>query len=582
MEIRGYLVDLPHYRVEGQLELQWVKRDKCCNVLLSKLFPSGSCGQWKPATPQFVRYFRRKERVLKFACDQRPKQNRNVRILGRFSLRTRASSGRTISGSPNSPDLRPSPHPQPDGPDHRHRHPSRPPFRTRRPVEPNPFDSVTEKLADVDLSTGIDFDAYDDIPVEMSGVDAPPPMEGAFCDIDLGCSSLNGNVRRCGYVKPTPVQRYAMPVLMAGRDLMACAQTGSGKTAAFCFPIIARIVNGPGPRRPRRGGSRMACPSALILSPTRELSAQIHEEAKKFAFQTGVKVVVAYGGAPIHLQLRELERGVDILVATPGRLVDLIERARISLHLINFLALDEADRMLDMGFEPQIRKIVQQMDMPPPGIRQTMLFSATFPTEIQRMASDFLSNYIFLAVGKVGSSTGLIAQKVEFVNDFDKRSHLMNLLRTQKVNGTHGKEREYALRNFKTGTTPIMVATDVAARGLDIPHVAHVINFDLPKAIDDYVHRIGRTGRAGKSGLATALFSEVNVPLAKALVDLMQEANQEVPSWLSQYAEESSYGVSNGRNHRFGGNRFGGRDFRKGAPPRKGGLWPGGKEQGRD
>ncbi|KAK1259319.1 DEAD-box ATP-dependent RNA helicase 52 [Acorus gramineus] len=489
--------------------------------------------------------------------------------------------------------------------------PSRPPFRTRRPVEPNPFDSVTEKLADVDLSTGINFDAYDDIPVEMSGVDAPPPMEGAFCDIDLGCSSLNGNVRRCGYVKPTPVQRYAMPVLMAGRDLMACAQTGSGKTAAFCFPIIARIVNGPGPGRPRRGGSRTACPSALILSPTRELSAQIHEEAKKFAFQTGVKVVVAYGGASIHLQLRELERGVDILVATPGRLVDLIERARISLHLINFLALDEADRMLDMGFEPQIRKIVQQMDMPPPGIRQTMLFSATFPTEIQRMASDFLSNYIFLAVGKVGSSTGLIAQKVEFVNDFDKRSHLMNLLHTQKVNGTHGKkaltlifvetkrgadslehwlstngfpataihgdktqyEREYALRNFKTGTTPIMVATDVAARGLDIPHVAHVINFDLPKAIDDYVHRIGRTGRAGKSGLATALFSEVNVPLAKALVDLMQEANQEVPSWLSQYAEESSYGVTGGRNNRFGGNRFGGRDFRKCAPPKKGGYY---------
>ncbi|MCO5563217.1 hypothetical protein L7F22_016854 [Adiantum nelumboides] len=471
----------------------------------------------------------------------------------------------------------------------------------QRDREPNPFandDCTDEKLFEQE-NTGINFDAYDDIPVETSGENVPPPVN-TFADIDLG-PAVNENIKRCKYVKPTPVQRYAIPISMAGRDLMACAQTGSGKTAAFCFPIIAGILSGPPFARPPRG-SRTAFPLALILSPTRELSMQIHEEAKKFAFRTGLRVVVAYGGAPISQQLRELDRGVDILVATPGRLGDLLERARVSLSQVRYLALDEADRMLDMGFEPQIRKIVEQMDMPRAGERQTMLFSATFPREIQRLAADFLYNYIFLAVGRVGSSTDLIAQKVEFVNDNDKRSMLMDLIHAQNGNIIHGKkqqsltlvfvetkrgadalenwlcrqgfpattihgdrsqqEREHALRSFRTGVTPILVATDVAARGLDIPHVAHVINFDLPNDIDDYVHRIGRTGRAGKSGLATAFFNENNLSMARPLVELMQEANQAVPDWLMKYAARASFGGSSGRR-RTGGARFGGRDYRR-------------------
>ncbi|KAK8958581.1 DEAD-box ATP-dependent RNA helicase 52B [Platanthera guangdongensis] len=467
--------------------------------------------------------------------------------------------------------------------------------------EPNPF-ANDAAAAEVDFggleNSGINFDAYEDIPVETSGDNVPPPVS-TFYEIDLG-PELNENIRRCKYVKPTPVQRHAIPISLAGRDLMACAQTGSGKTAAFCFPIISGILRGQS--GPRQRGMRSAFPLALILSPTRELSVQIHEEARKFAFQTGVRVVVAYGGAPIHQQLRELERGVDILVATPGRLVDLLERARVSLQMIKYLALDEADRMLDMGFEPQIRKIVEQMEMPPRGIRQTMLFSATFPREIQRLASDFLCNYIFLAVGRVGSSTDLIVQRVEFVLESDKRSHLLDLLHAQRANGINGKhaltlvfvetkrgadtlehwlcmnsfpattihgdrtqqEREHALRSFKTGATPILVATDVAARGLDIPHVAHVVNFDLPNDIDDYVHRIGRTGRAGKSGLATAFFNEGNASLTKPLVELMQESNQEVPAWLARFAaSRASYG-GGGRGRRSGGGpRFGSRDFRK-------------------
>ncbi|XP_071710545.1 DEAD-box ATP-dependent RNA helicase 11-like [Rutidosis leptorrhynchoides] len=467
-----------------------------------------------------------------------------------------------------------------------------------RDVEVNPFGNdiidTNEEITSEQESGGINFDAYEDIPVETSGDNVPPPVN-TFADIDLG-DALNLNIRRCKYVKPTPVQRYTIPISLAGRDLMACAQTGSGKTAAFCFPIISGILRGQFGQRPR--GTRTVFPLALIISPTRELSSQIHEEARKFSYQTGVKVVVVYGGTPINQQLRELERGVDILVATPGRLVDLLERAKVSLQMIRYLALDEADRMLDMGFEPQIRKIVEQTDMPPPGQRQTMLFSATFPKEIQRLASDFLSNYIFLTVGRVGSSTDLIVQRVEFVQEVDKRSHLMDLLHAQKENDTPSKqaltlvfvetkkgadsleywlysngfpattihgdrtqpEREQALRSFKSGKTPILVATDVAARGLDIPHVSHVVNFDLPNDIDDYVHRIGRTGRAGKTGLATAFFNENNVSLAKSLADLMQEANQEVPAWLTRYANRVSYG--GGKNKRSGG-RFGGRDFRK-------------------
>ncbi|CAJ1967383.1 unnamed protein product [Sphenostylis stenocarpa] len=468
--------------------------------------------------------------------------------------------------------------------------------RGRREVNPFENDEAEEQSFSEQENTGINFEAYDDIPVETSGENVPPPVN-TFAEIDLG-EALNQNIQRCKYVKPTPVQRYAIPISLSGRDLMACAQTGSGKTAAFCFPIISGIMREQYVQKPRV--ARTAFPLALILSPTRELSCQIHDEAKKFSYQTGVKVVVAYGGAPITQQLRELERGVDILVATPGRLVDLLERARVSLQMIRYLALDEADRMLDMGFEPQIRKIVEQMDMPPPGMRQTLLFSATFPKEIQRLASDFLSSYVFLAVGRVGSSTDLIAQRVEYVLESDKRSHLMDLLHAQRENGIHGKqgltlvfvetkkgadalehclcvngfpaasihgdrtqqERELALRSFKTGNTPILVATDVAARGLDIPRVAHVVNFDLPNDIDDYVHRIGRTGRAGKMGLATAFFNESNLSLAKPLADLMQEANQEVPAWLTRYAARAIYSGGN-RNRRSGGSRFGGRDFRR-------------------
>ncbi|AQK82336.1 putative DEAD-box ATP-dependent RNA helicase family protein [Zea mays] len=448
------------------------------------------------------------------------------------------------------------------------------------------------------------LDKYD-MPVDVSGKGAPGPADG-FEAAGLAEAVLR-NVARCGYESPTPVQRYAMPIVMAGRDLMACAQTGSGKTAAFCLPVVSGLVapagggNGHGPRD-RGSFDRVAAkPRALVLAPTRELAAQINEEAKKFSFQTGLRVVVAYGGTPMFSQLRDLEKGVDLLVATPGRLVDLVERSRISLEAIKYLVMDEADRMLNMGFEPQIRKIVDMMNMPKKSVRQTMLFSATFPPEIQRLATDFLHNYIFVTVGRVGSSTDLIDQKIEFVNGGEKRGFLLDILQKQSVglsknkqpltlvfvetkreadslqyclqsNGfsatsIHGdrtqQERERALKSFKSGATPILVATDVASRGLDVPNVAHVINYDLPKSIDDYVHRIGRTGRAGKAGKATALFTESNHHLAKDLLELMTGAKQDVPEWLGDYASRPcSGGSSYGGRGRRGGGGFGGRDYR--------------------
>lgn len=461
------------------------------------------------------------------------------------------------------------------------------------PDEKDPFLESEANKEEADTlfggeNTGINFDAYEDIPIEATGRDVPPAI-ATFDDVDMG-AALMSNIRRCKYTKPTPVQRYSIPIGLAGRDMMACAQTGSGKTAAFCFPIIASITKSgfqPGPR------GRKAFPLALVLSPTRELSSQIYEEARKFTYQTGIRPVVVYGGAPQMQQLRELERGCDFLVATPGRLIDIMDRARVSLERVGYLALDEADRMLDMGFEPQIRRIVEGENMPRPGERQTLLFSATFPKEIQRLAADFMHDYVFLSVGRVGSSTELIVQVVEYVPAADKRQMLLDLLQSVEKGLTlifvetkkgadaledflvrnglpaasiHGDrtqgEREAALKSFRTGRTPVLVATDVAARGLDIPHVTHVINYDLPTDIDDYVHRIGRTGRAGKKGLATAFFSEKDSGLAAKLQEILSETNQEVPGWLQNMAHRSApYGSRPRRGG--GGSRFGGRDFRQ-------------------
>jgi ATP-dependent RNA helicase DDX3X len=464
--------------------------------------------------------------------------------------------------------------------------------------------------------TGINFEKYDDIPVEATGAGVPEPIT-AFTSPPLD-SILLENIGYSRYTTPTPVQKYSIPIVAGGRDLMACAQvchtivitvilaltysqTGSGKTAGFLFPILsASFTNGPSipPNGASYSRTRKAYPTALILAPTRELVNQIHDEARKFAYRSWVRPAVVYGGADINGQLRMIERGCDLLSATPGRLVDLIERGRISLSNVRYLVLDEADRMLDMGFEPQIRRIVQEEDMPGVHERQTLMFSATFPRDIQMLAKDFLKDYIFLSVGRVGSTSENITQKIEYVEDHDKRSVLLDLLTSNSgltlvfvetkrmadmlsdfllsssfaATSIHGdrtqREREMALQTFRQGRTPVLVATAVAARGLDIPNVTHVINYDLPSDIDDYVHRIGRTGRAGNTGLSTAFFNRGNKNIVRDLIELLREANQEIPPWLESVAHESGFsggGYRGGRGSRGGGARRGGsaRDYRQ-------------------
>ncbi|KAG6826975.1 ATP-dependent RNA helicase ded1 [Tricholoma furcatifolium] len=456
--------------------------------------------------------------------------------------------------------------------------------------------------------TGINFEKYDDIPVEATGAGVPEPVL-SFTSPPLDPVLLE-NIGYARYTTPTPVQKYSIPIVAGGRDLMACAQTGSGKTGGFLFPIMSASFS-QGPRPPPEAAApnssysrRKAYPTALILAPTRELVSQIHDEARKFAYRSWVRPAVVYGGADINQQLRQIERGCDLLTATPGRLVDLIERGRISLANVQYLVLDEADRMLDMGFEPQIRRIVQGEDMPGVQERQTLMFSATFPRDIQMLAKDFLKDYIFLSVGRVGSTSENITQKIEYVEDHDKRSVLLDILASQgpdslgltlifvetkrmadmlsdflmanhlPATSIHGdrsqREREQALQTFRTGRTPILVATAVAARGLDIPNVTHVVNYDLPSDIDDYVHRIGRTGRAGNTGLSTAFFNRGNRNIVRELVELLREANQEIPNWLDTVAHETSFGSGGGyrgrggRGGRGGGSRMGGRDYRTG------------------
>eukprot|EP01071_Lankesteria_metandrocarpae_P013503 Lankesteria_metandrocarpae@DN7267_c0_g1_i1.p1 len=256
-------------------------------------------------------------------------------------------------------------------------------------------------------SAGVNFDSYEAIPVEVSGrVPVDYTALNYFAEAKGVHAIVAANIARVNYQKPTPVQKHAIPVIGMGRDLMACAQTGSGKTAAFLFPIISKMLrDGPPPTITRRRQGGVGFPVTLVFSPTRELASQIYEESRKFAFGSGIRTVVLYGGAPANVQIRELNAGCDICVATPGRLDDLKERGTIEFCQVQYLVLDEADRMLDMGFEPKIKELVLDSGMTTSEEgRQTVMFSATFPRMIQLLASKFLSDYVFLTVGRVGST----------------------------------------------------------------------------------------------------------------------------------------------------------------------------------
>ncbi|XXG42834.1 hypothetical protein AAC387_Pa01g3011 [Persea americana] len=387
-----------------------------------------------------------------------------------------------------------------------------------------------EQIEEVRLRLNVDVTVASDSPP------APAPIE-SFEDMCLH-SSIMKDVAFHEYTRPTSIQAQAMPVALSGRDLLGCAETGSGKTAAFSIPMIQHCLAQP----PIRRGDG---PLALVLAPTRELAQQIEKEVKAFSRSLeSFRTAIVVGGTNIAEQRSELRAGVHIVVATPGRFIDHLQQGNTSLSRISFVVLDEADRMLDMGFEPQIREVMRNL----PKNHQTLLFSATMPVEIEALAQEYLNKPVQVKVGKVSSPTANVSQVLEKVTENEKIDRLLTLLveeasqaeraghafpltivfverktRCDEVaealvaqglyavalhGGRSQSEREAALRDFRNGSTNILVATDVASRGLDVTGVAHVVNLDLPKTMEDYVHRIGRTGRAGSTGQATSFYTD--------------------------------------------------------------------------
>ena len=336
-------------------------------------------------------------------------------------------------------------------------------------------------------------------------------------------------VRQAGYTQPTPIQVQAIPDVLAGRDLLGTAQTGTGKTAAFALPILQRLSASA----TREHKSRRPI-KVLVLSPTRELATQIGESFRSYGQYTPMKTTTVYGGVNQKPQVDKLRRGVDVLVATPGRLLDLMNQGHVRLDQLETLVLDEADRMLDMGFLPDMRRVIAAV----PARRQTLLFSATMPEAIMDLANSILTDPVQVAVSPETPTIEAIEQTVFFVEKNDKRALLEHLLhetevtralvftrtkhganrlskqldrasvRTEAIHGNKSQRaREQALANFKRGKTRVLVATDIAARGIDVENISHVINFDLPNETESYVHRIGRTGRAGAAGMAYSFCS---------------------------------------------------------------------------
>lgn len=419
--------------------------------------------------------------------------------------------------------------------------------------------------------------------------DAPYPIqhfeEGNFPDY------VADEIRKSGFEAPTAIQCQGWPIAMSGRDMVGIAQTGSGKTLSYILPATVHINN---QERLLRGDG----PIVLVLAPTRELAQQIQTIAQRFGSSSYIRNTCIFGGAPKGPQARDLVRGVEICIATPGRLIDFLEAGTTNLRRCTYLVLDEADRMLDMGFEPQIRKIVEQIRPD----RQTLMWSATWPKEVRNLAEEFLNNYVQVNIGSLElAANHNIQQIVDVCEEHEKEEKLAALLEEvssvednktlifvetkKKVENItrsirrygfpavcmHGDksqhERDHVLREFRKGRSPILVATDVAARGLDVDGIKYVINFDYPNSSEDYIHRIGRTGRSNTTGTSYAFFTPNNSRQAKDLISVLQEANQEVNPKLRELARQGGGGYG-----KRGGGRWGYGSYGRGRENYSGGV----------
>merc|ERR1719491_631608 len=380
-------------------------------------------------------------------------------------------------------------------------------------------------------------------------------------------------VLKQGFDRPTPIQSQGWPMALKGKNMVGISATGSGKTLAFLLPAMIHI-NAQQYLKPGEG------PIVLVLAPTRELAVQIKEECDKFGSSSGIKNTVVYGGVPKAKQIRELRTGVEIVIATPGRLIDHLEQGNTNLKRVTYLVLDEADRMLDMGFEPQLRKICSQIRPD----RQVLFWSATWPREVQRLAQDYLSDFYQVTVGSLELAGNKdVTQTISVCADLDKHRNLNKYLkgnltakdrvlvfvetkkgcdmltRSLRIDGYQARamcgdksqeERDWVLKEFKSCQATLLVATDVAARGLDVDDIRMVVNFDFPNDTETYIHRIGRTGRAGKKGVAVSFFvSDKNGRMARDMIEILNRTQQAVSNELESAA----------MMNRGGGGRGGGR-----------------------
>jgi len=385
--------------------------------------------------------------------------------------------------------------------------------------------------------------------ITVSGEDVPNPIQ-KFKESNFPDYCMK-EIKKQGYDKPTPIQAQAWPIAMSGKDLVGVAATGSGKTLAFILPGIVHINH----QTPVKSGDG---PIVVVLAPTRELAQQIQQVATQFGQSTGLRNVCVYGGESKHTQLQKLRKAPQILIATPGRLLDFLGNGDTNMNRCTYLVLDEADRMLDMGFEPQIRKIIQLIRPD----RQTVMFSATWPREVKQLADEFQKDVVMINIGsKDLSANHNIHQIVEVCREDEKEQKLYDLLMERKSKmsktlifastkrqvddltwkisdagfqcyGMHGDkkqiDRNRVLQQFKKDKHPILVATDVAARGLDVDDIEIVVNYDFPSQVEDYVHRIGRTARRGNTGTSYTFFTQSDGGQARKLVNILKEANQEV------------------------------------------------------
>ncbi|KAH6894068.1 P-loop containing nucleoside triphosphate hydrolase protein [Thelonectria olida] len=431
------------------------------------------------------------------------------------------------------------------------------------------------------VRTGLDFSRIESIEVTQEGPVKINPVR-SFRDSGLHPAMLE-NVVLCGYDSPTPIQKFTIPSILMGHDVIGIAQTGSGKTAAYLIPILSKLMGKaktlaaprPNPVTFREGMDEVTAePLVLIVVPTRELAVQIFNEARKFCYRTMLRPGVVYGGVPVREQIGLLSKGCDILVGTPGRLVDFIERPRVlTLRRLKYMILDEADEMLDQDWGEELEKILSGGEQDEGNVKFG-LFSATFPKAARDLAKQYLSaSHVRFRVGRAGSTTENIKQVIIQAERHEKRDLLLGLLSEMSgirtiifvnsrqeadnlddflfnmklpVTSIHSdrtqQEREAAMRSFRAGNAPILIATGVTARGIDVQNVMHVINYDLPSleygGIEEYTHRIGRTGRIGHRGIATSFFSERDEGLGSVLTRTLLETKQDVPEFLQMHVPE--------------------------------------------